>query len=236
MKDKQIGIYFSKLMKKKKITSEELASKINVSVRKIKKYEQGKITGSFETTKKICNELGISVNQLVMGKDELTKEEANESLIRILKHYENRSKKILRLWYIVPITLIILFIPIFMFLHENRDLSYELHSKSENFNIEHFLFIRDNGYYYLIPGHLQITNENISEDNITDVALMSDERLIYRSNRFITEISTEKKGYNELFSNEVVKNIDNWYYKITYTINDNQKTEIVKFDVEDLTK
>ena len=179
---------------------------------------------------------GISVNQLVMGKDELTKEEANESLIRILKHYENRSKKILRLWYIVPITLIILFIPIFMFLHENRDLSYELHSKSENFNIEHFLFIRDNGYYYLIPGHLQITNENISEDNITDVALMSDERLIYRSNRFITEISTEKKGYNELFSNEVVKNIDNWYYKITYTINDNQKTEIIKFDVEDLTK
>lgn len=236
MKDEQIGKFISKLMKQQKISREELASKINVSSKKIKKYEQGNLNGNIDKVFLLCEELNVSINQLVMGKKELTREESNESLIKILKYQEKKSKRLFKLIYLIPLFLIILSVPIFIFLHENRDLAYELNSDTKNFKIEHLMFLRDNGLYYLIPGQLIIKNSEITNDNITDVTLMGGDRLIYRSNRYITESSTERKGYDELFPKEVVDNVDNWYYKITYSINGEEKVDIIKFNVEDLTK
>lgn len=236
MKDEQIGKFISKLMKQHKISREELGSKINVSTNKIKKYEQGNLNGNIDKVFLLCKELDVSINQLVMGKKKLTNEEVNESFIKILKYQEKKSKRLNILVYIIPLILVILTIPIFMFLHENRDLAYELNSDTENFKIEHCIFIRDNGLYYLIPGQLTIKNSKIKEDNISDVTLMGGDRLIYSSNRYITEISTESKGYDELFPKEVVKNVDNWYYEITYSVNGETKTEIIKFKVDDLNK
>lgn len=236
MKDEQIGKFISKLMKQQKISREELASKINVSTKKIKKYEQGNISGNIDKVFSLCKELNVTINQLVMGKKELTKEEVNESLIKLLKYQEKKTKRLNRLFYLIPLLLIILAIPVFMFLHENRDLGYELNADTENFKIEHLMFLRDDGLYYLFPGHFTIKNSEITNDNITDVTLMGGDRLIYRSNRYISELSTERKGYNELFPDEVVKNIENWHYKITYSINGEEKTEIIKFKVEDLNK
>ncbi|MBO4246107.1 MAG: helix-turn-helix transcriptional regulator [Bacilli bacterium] len=236
MKDEQIGKYFSKLMKQHKISREELATKINVSTRQIKKIENGIITCSYETLEKICNEFNITVNQLVMGKEELTRDEGNESFVKIVKYYKDKAKRLYSLMFLIPVILILISIPIFMFMHENRDLAYELNSDSENFKIEHLMFLRDDGYYYLIPGQLTIKNSEITNDSIADVTLMGGDRLIYSSNRYITESSTEKKGYDELFPKEVVSNIDNWYYKITYSINGKEKTDIIKFNVEDLNK
>jgi len=236
MKDEHIGEFISKLMKQHKISREELASKINVSTNKIKKYEQGDLRGNIDKVFLLCNELNVSINQLVMGKMELTRKEADDSLIRILKYQEKKTKRLGVFTCLIPIFFIVLAIPVFMFLHENRDLAYELNSDTENFKIEHLMFIRDNGFYYLMPGQLTIKNSDITNDNISDVTLMGGDRLIYRSNRYITESSTERKGYDELFPDEVVKNIDNWYYKITYSINGEDKTDIIKFEIEDLTK
>lgn len=236
MKDEHIGKFISKLMKQQKISREELASKINVSTNKIKRFEQGNLNGNIDKVFLLCEELNVSINQLVMGKKELTREESNESLIKILKYQEKKSKRLGKLIYLLPLFFIALAIPVFMFLHENRDLAYELNSDTENFKIEHLMFLRDNGLYYLVPGQLTIKNSEITNDNITDVTLMGGDRLIYRSNRYITESSTERKGYDELFPKEVVNNVDNWYYKITYSINGEEKTDIIKFKVEDLTK
>lgn len=236
MKDEHIGKFISKLMKQQKISREKLASKINVSTNKIKKFEQGNLNGNIDKVFLLCEELNVSINQLVMGKKELTREESNESLIKILKYQEKKSKRLGKLIYLIPLFFIILAIPVFMFLHENRDLAYELNSDTENFMIEHLMFLRDNGLYYLIPGQLTIKNSEITNDNITDVTLMGGDRLIYRSNRYITELSTERKGYDELFPKEVVNNVDDWYYKITYSINGEGKTDIIKFKVENLTK
>ena len=236
MKDEHIGKFISKLMKQQKISREELASKINVSTNKIKKFEQGNLNGNIDKVFLLCEELNVSIDQLVMGKKELTREESNESHIKILKYQEKKSKRLGKLIYLIPLFFITLAIPVFIFLHENRDLAYELNSDTENFKIEHLMFLRDNGLYYLVPGQLTIKNSEITNDNITDVTLMGGDRLIYRSNRYITESSTERKGYDELFPKEVVNNVDNWYYKITYSINGEERTDIIKFKVEDLTK
>ena len=236
MKDEQIGKFISKLMKQQKISREELATKINVSTNKIKKYEQGDLRGNMDKVFLLCDELNVSINQLVIGKKELNQKEADESLIKILKYQEKKTKRLGMFIFLIPVFFILLAIPVFLFLHENRDLAYELNSDTENFKIEHLMFFRDDGMYYLMPGQFTIKNSDIIEENISDVTLMGGDRLIYRSNRYIRELSTEQKGYDELFPKEVVSNIDNWYYKITYNINGEEKTEVIKFEVEDLTK
>lgn len=236
MKDKKIGIYVSKLMKKHKITSKELASRINVSVNKIKKYENGIVTGNFETTKKLCEVLNISVNQLVMGKDNLTSKEIDESLVKVVKYYKKRSQRLYSLMFIIPVSLILLTIPIFLNLYRNRDLAYELNADSENFKIEHLMFMRDDGIYYLYPGSLLIKNDLVDENNISIVSLKCNKRLIYSSNSYINEMSIERKGYDELFPDEVVNNMDDWFYEITYSIDGYYKTEILKLNVKDLNK
>ena len=40
----------------------------------------------------------------------------------------------------------------------------------------------------------------------------------------------ENYGYNELFPKDVVNNLDNWYLEISYKIDDELKTEILKLE------
>ena len=61
MKDEHIGKFISKLMKQQKISREELASKINVSTNKIKKFEQGNLNGNIDKVFLLCEELNVSI-------------------------------------------------------------------------------------------------------------------------------------------------------------------------------
>ena len=73
-----------------------------------------------------------------------------------------------------------------------------------------------------VYGELEYKTRDI---NITNVALMSGERLIIRSDSLPKGISIENYGYDELFPKEVVKNLDNWYLEITYSNSKETKTE-----------
>lgn len=99
---------------------------------------------------------------------------------------------------------------------------YSISGESENFYYNNALFISSNVKNIFVYGELEYKTRNI---NITDVALMSGERLIIRSNSLPTGISIENDGYDELFPKEVVKNLDNWYLEITYSNSKETKTE-----------
>lgn len=99
---------------------------------------------------------------------------------------------------------------------------YYISGESENFYYNNALFISSNVKNIFVYGELEYKTRNI---NITDVALMSGERLIIRSNSLPTGISIENDGYDELFPKEVVKNLDNWYLEITYSNSKETKTE-----------
>lgn len=223
-------------MKKNKISENELSKSANVSLRMIKKLKKGVVVGNFNSIERVCKELEISVNQLFMAKKYLSQQEENESLVKIVKHYKNKAKQLYCLMFLIPLVLILLTIFICVKLYQNRDFAYELNGNSQNFAVNHLMFMRDNGYYYLYPGNFEIKNSNISEETIISISLMSEQRLIYSSNRYVRDISIEKKGYNELFPNEVAQNVDNWYFKIEYSINEDIKIELIKLELKDLNK
>ena len=235
MNRKVIGDFIVQLREENHLTHQQLADNINVSSNIIKKLEKGKYTFDTELMVILCNQFNIKWYELLNGHKGTKKEDVKSGeLVLINMGKKRRLKKTLLKLCIVPV--IIILILSFWWLNENKDLGYELTGETENFKYEHILFLRDNGLYYIMFGQCEIKNPDLSKDNITKVTLKSDDRLIISSNTFLTGVSTERKGYDELFPKEVVKNIDNWYYEIEYNINGEIHTDIIKLSNENLTK
>ncbi len=152
----------------------------------------------------------------------------NEELIKKLLEVHKKTlkyKKINRILNIICALLIPILIYGFVWVYNNKDFMYILNGESDNFSYKNSLFVKSGNIYYLIYGSPKIKNEDIE---ITDVRLKCDDRLIIGSNQFLEGVSREQKGYDELFPKEVVKNIDNWYYEITYILDGKEQVEILK--------
>lgn len=106
--------------------------------------------------------------------------------------------------------------------NKNQVKIYSISGESENFYYNNALFISSNVKNIFVYGELEYKTRDI---NITNVALMSGERLIISSDSLPKGISIENYGYDELFPEEVVKNLDNWYLEITYSNSKETKTE-----------
>ena len=106
--------------------------------------------------------------------------------------------------------------------NKNQVKIYSISGESENFYYNNALFISSNIKNIFVYGELENKTRDI---NIANVALMSGERLIIRSDSLPKGMSIENYGYDELFSKEVVKNLDNWYLEITYSNSKETKTE-----------
>lgn len=106
--------------------------------------------------------------------------------------------------------------------NKNQVKIYSISGESENFYYNNALFISSNIKNIFVYGELENKTRDI---NITNVALISGERLIIRSDSLPKGMSIENYGYDELFSKEVVKNLDNWYLEITYSNSKETKTE-----------
>lgn len=111
--------------------------------------------------------------------------------------------------------------------NKNQVKIYSISGESENFYYNNALFISSNIKNIFVYGELENKTRDI---NITNVALMSGKRLIIRSDSLPKGMSIENYGYDELFSKEVVKNLDNWYLKITYSNSKETKTEKLKLN------
>ncbi len=150
--------------------------------------------------------------------DELNKEEYIAEVKALLKR-EKRKKIIINSIFII---LTIITISGFFWINQNKDFLYILNGESDNFSYENAIFLRDNRMYYLIYG-----NENIKNPDITLVSteLKCGDRMIIKSNDFLSGSSQEFMGYDELFPKEVVKNIDDWYFEIVYMLDGKTYTE-----------
>ncbi|MBE6157969.1 MAG: helix-turn-helix transcriptional regulator [Firmicutes bacterium] len=67
MNQVKIGKFITECRKNKKVTQEELAEKLGVTSKSISRWENGKTMPDYSLLKDLCNELGISVNELLSG-------------------------------------------------------------------------------------------------------------------------------------------------------------------------
>ena len=113
MDQTKIGKFISKCRKEKGLTQEQLAEKIGVTSKSISRWENGNTMPDYSLLKDLCNELDITVNELLSGEkikknDYLNKSE--ENLVNLRKQIDKRKKVLTIISYIITSIIIIAFI------------------------------------------------------------------------------------------------------------------------------
>ncbi len=129
MSQEKIGKFIAKCRKEKNMTQQELALKLDVTDRAISNWENGRRLPDYSIIEKLCNELDIIINELfacekISNKD--YKEKSDKNVVNILKNNELYSKKKQRLHlldFYVSIILI-LFLLIYSFYRDIKELEY----------------------------------------------------------------------------------------------------------------
>ena len=111
MNQEKIGKFILKLRKEKNMTQKELANKIGVTDRAISKWENGRGLPDLSLMKPLCDELGISINELISGEkiDKIEyQDKFDENVLDTIDYSQKQIKKT-RNKYAVILGIIILF-------------------------------------------------------------------------------------------------------------------------------
>lgn len=103
MNQEKIGKFIAKLRKEKNMTQEQLAEKMGVSINAVSKWERGISFPDVSLYKKLCNELNISIEELINGEKDSSESAKEKALITSIKEREKVKKKSKRLFVILSI-------------------------------------------------------------------------------------------------------------------------------------
>lgn len=104
----KIGKFIAECRKNKNLTQVQLANKLNITDRAISKWETGKSMPDSLIMLDLCNELGISVNELLSGERiEMNNydKKAEENLFELNKNNEDKNKKIVKFGTVIKVLL-----------------------------------------------------------------------------------------------------------------------------------
>ena len=100
----KIGKFIAECRKKRNLTQMQLAEKLNITDRAISKWENGKGMPDSSIMLDLCNELKISVNELLCGEVlEMNNynEKMEQNLIDMVKQKEESDKRLLRMEIVI---------------------------------------------------------------------------------------------------------------------------------------
>ena len=114
----KIGKFIAECRKKNKLTQMQLAEKLNITDRAISKWENGKTMPDSSIMLDLCNELKISVNELLSGEMiemENKNEKQEQLLLNMAKEAEEKNKIIwTSMWVIMGVSITALLAGIFI--------------------------------------------------------------------------------------------------------------------------
>ncbi len=94
MDQEKIGKFIAECRKKRKMTQSELGEKLGVTEKSISNWENGRNMPDLSLFKPLCNELNISLNDLMSGEKVIEKEYQEKLEENIIKTINYTSKKI----------------------------------------------------------------------------------------------------------------------------------------------
>lgn len=103
------GKFIAQLRREKGMTQEQLAEKMGVSINAVSKWERGLSFPDVSLYKKLCNELDISIEELINGEKDNSEEAKEQAIITTIQETEKvkkNNKKILILLLILLIIVI----------------------------------------------------------------------------------------------------------------------------------
>lgn len=210
MNQEKVGKFISKLRKEKKLTQEQLAEKMSVSTNAVSKWERGLSFPDVSLYKKICNELGISIEELINGEKDNSEKAKEKAIISVATSKERQRKK---LRCIILCSILLIFLLIFIGVYFYKRKSNEIDEYYErNYqmtfvarNVEAFLKYRFNGEFPNFYGGMYISDDAYN--------------LIVQ----IVDKNIPEKGTMEYY-----------YYNELYTVDDSIKVEYVKYSYNEL--
>ena len=113
----KVGKFIAECRKNKNLTQFQLAEKLNITDRAISKWETGKGMPDSSIMLELCNELGISVNELLSGeviKMDNYNEKLEQNLIEMVKQKEQSDKKLLTMEIVMGVTTVIMYLIIIL--------------------------------------------------------------------------------------------------------------------------
>lgn len=152
MDKKYMGKFISSIREEKKLTQEEIANNLGVSVKIIKKIEKGKFKLESPIIVPLCNELGITIYEFLNGRkgdDRIDQMDALNVYSDYLK--KKRFKKIIKM--VLGFIFILFYVFALIWMNNNKDLAYELYGESKNFSYKQSFFLRDNRFYLFVFGN-----------------------------------------------------------------------------------
>lgn len=112
----KIGKFIAEQRKKQALTQAQLAERLNITDRAVSKWETGRAMPDSSIMLLLCEELKITVNDLLHGeviKMENYNKEMEKQLIEMIKEKEQKDKQLLTLeWVIGVLSVLVLLIPI----------------------------------------------------------------------------------------------------------------------------
>lgn len=103
-----IGNFIAKKRKEQNLTQEQLAEKLGVSNKTVSKWECGNCMPDYSVMESLCKELGITISQLLDGKEQAENNNNAEQIRRVFQEMETikTDKKLSKLLLIGIILLV----------------------------------------------------------------------------------------------------------------------------------
>ena len=111
MNQEAIGKFIAACRKKKNLTQMQLAEKLNITNRAVSKWETGKSCPDVSIMMKLCDILGITVNELLSAERismENYQKKAEENLMELKRKKDQAQKSLLRtelIWLVIALLL-----------------------------------------------------------------------------------------------------------------------------------
>ena len=108
----KIGKFIAECRKKNNLTQMQLAEKLNITDRAISKWENGKGMPDSSIMLDLCNELKISVNELLSGEViemDAYNEKLEQNLVDMVKQKEEADKRLLTIEIVIGVLISMVF-------------------------------------------------------------------------------------------------------------------------------
>ncbi len=231
MDQEKIGKFISSMRKEKNMTQQELGDHLGVSYKSVSKWERGISFPDISLIVPLTRILGITVNELLNG----IKENKDSGIESYFKRQKKKNKSLV-LISIISALFIFIFLTLGLYFinNYNKIEVYTISGENENFYYGEALFIKSNIDNIYVYGKLDIKNESITK--ITYVEVLDDKNHILRDNNLFSSYLLEPYGYNEHFTNQSIKNIENWHLEVTYEIDGEFKIDNIKLNIKSVMK
>lgn len=238
MNQEKIGNFIAKKRKEKRLTQDQLAEKLGITNRAISNWENGKNMPDLSLFKPLCDELDISINDLMSGEEIEDKHYINtleENFVNMVSNLEKKRKKNNKFLIISSVILILLIIiGYIIYSYYEMDIKYDKRVMNCEISNDEIQFIIK-GQSVLNTYHIikELDNEQIYFFHST-INIYNKRRSNWEYSQSMARLSENKEvqfGYEEILditSNKVKVYYTDYSIKEIKKANEKELNDIIK--------